>query len=357
MKAKVLFLTPGGTGGIKTQVNLLSKATERAGAITSVFETTKRTGASSVLSAWRVILFLCKMIAMKPNVVYIPLASRGSFYRKLGYASLVKLCGKPFYLHLHGGGLQDFYNDLGKGGKFFMKRLFKSAEEVLVLSEGQKKFAESVAGKLTKTGISVFSNGVELPPKPNTYEAPLQNENIKAIFIGDVKVRKGVDCIINLADFFADNGIEFSLIGKPDQEVLEILKTKNIESVRRLNFLGLLTHEEAMKILAQSHVLVLPSRIENFPNVLLESMSYGVPIIASDVGAIREIVGRDESGWLLNSNSNLEDELLRVFKEILMNKAQLNKVSAKARSKACSEYDIEILGRKFKSKVENLLNV
>lgn len=62
-------------------------------------------------------------------------------------------------------------------------------------------------------------------------------------------------------------------------------------------------------------VFVLPSRSEGLPNVVLESMSQGKPVVATDVGAIREIIDDNKSGWIVPSDDAdaMSDSLVRIL--------------------------------------------
>ena len=63
---------------------------------------------------------------------------------------------------------------------------------------------------------------------------------------------------------------------------------------------GWLGPDKVFKELSKSHVLVLPSYAEGFPNVVLEAMSFGLPCICTDVGGISGSIHNDVNGFLVN---------------------------------------------------------
>ena len=68
---------------------------------------------------------------------------------------------------------------------------------------------------------------------------------------------------------------------------------------RYVNFLGFVEHERMPAYYAQADLLVLPSRREGFPLVLPEAMASGLPVVATTVGGVPEIVTDSETGLLV----------------------------------------------------------
>lgn len=96
-----------------------------------------------------------------------------------------------------------------------------------------------------------------------------------------------------------------------------------VESRRLMNihFLGLLPKPAMHTLLAAADVLVLPSRFEGFPMVALEALAYGVPVVASDVGGIREILDDGLSRFIWHTGD--PEELGRKMQEAVDVRAQI----------------------------------
>jgi len=71
----------------------------------------------------------------------------------------------------------------------------------------------------------------------------------------------------------------------------------------RVNFVGYKTHQELVKLYNQADALVLASSREGLPNVLLEAMACGTPVISSPVGGAVEVVTEASAGILLEERS------------------------------------------------------
>ena len=84
-----------------------------------------------------------------------------------------------------------------------------------------------------------------------------------------------------------------------------------------VDFLGRVTPDEVMTLLSESKISVLPSRMDNCPLAIIESLSLGVPIIASNVGGIPEILDDGVTGYLITSEDHegYASRIIKVLKD------------------------------------------
>lgn len=84
---------------------------------------------------------------------------------------------------------------------------------------------------------------------------------------------------------------------------------------QRIEYLGTLDHQEIVKLRKKCFVSVVCSRYENFPNVVLEAMAHGCPLVASDVGGIPEIIQHERNGLLCRPDDpdDLADKILALM--------------------------------------------
>jgi glycosyltransferase involved in cell wall biosynthesis len=72
------------------------------------------------------------------------------------------------------------------------------------------------------------------------------------------------------------------------------------DGLTRVESLGALSHEESLEVLSRFYVLVMTSRWEGLPILPLEAMKAGVPVVATNVGALDEVIEDGESGILVD---------------------------------------------------------
>jgi len=80
----------------------------------------------------------------------------------------------------------------------------------------------------------------------------------------------------------AGDGIEFPSLSQ---------MTKELKITENVKFLGNISHEDVLKVLARSHLFIFPTKVnEGFPKAVVEAMACGLPIIASQVSVIPQLI-------------------------------------------------------------------
>jgi glycosyltransferase involved in cell wall biosynthesis len=95
----------------------------------------------------------------------------------------------------------------------------------------------------------------------------------------------------------------------------ELIKKHQIEDI--VEFIGWVTGEEKKRVLNGADVFILPSYNEGVPISILEAMSYGKPIIATNVGGIPEIVIMNKNGLLIDPGK--PDQIEKAINTLLEN--------------------------------------
>lgn len=132
-----------------------------------------------------------------------------------------------------------------------------------------------------------------------------QNDVVKILFIGRVDELKGVKVLDDIVRLLRQkNGNwELSIIGnigvnEIDYPNLFIEAPKNV----KINWLGEQRNDQVYRFLSLSDIFLFPSHTENCPMVVLEAMASGLPVIASSVGGIPEIISSGVDGVLCTSS-------------------------------------------------------
>lgn len=180
------------------------------------------------------------------------------------------------------------------------------------LKYGDLYLANSVNSKSELQHLGCDSNKIELvgcgfdfqrlKEKPKFNKIP-SSENIQIIYVGNIQTRKGVYQLVKAVSKLTDLNFLLNIVGSyaidPGyyNRIKSFVMNNNLE--QKISFLGRVSDDSLKKIYEDSDIFILPSLHETFGIVLLEAMSFGLPIVATDVGAIPELVSDDENGVLV----------------------------------------------------------
>jgi N-acetyl-alpha-D-glucosaminyl L-malate synthase BshA len=141
------------------------------------------------------------------------------------------------------------------------------------------------------------------------------------------------------------------LIGDgPDRfECEQLCRQLNITD--KVKFLG--KQEAIIDILNASDLFLLPSQSESFGLAALEAMSCGLPVIASSVGGLPELIKHNETGFI--SEIGDIDRMSKYAIELLCNEKKYEMFSKNARKKAIEKFDKSIIVPMYEKLYENFI--
>jgi len=207
-----------------------------------------------------------------------------------------------------------------------------------------------VADELRNSGANVHlvPHGVDLErfvPQPFP-----EMKLLKLLAVGRLVEKKGFHVLIEAAARLRAP-FQLNIVGEgPEEERLtELIRRHHLESKVRL--CGPKTHEDLPEAYSRAHVLVAPSIVDQsgdrdgLPNVVLEAMACGRPVIASDVGALGSAVIHDETG-LLTQPGNAES-LAAAIALLAEQHSVLEQLGMRARERVQRQYDVRRCTERF----------
>jgi exopolysaccharide biosynthesis WecB/TagA/CpsF family protein len=170
--------------------------------------------------------------------------------------------------------------------------------------------------KMAKAGLPKANIHIKPPFYPNP-PSPLawEERESKVIFIGRLGSEKGIHILLDAWRLWGNAAPQLEIIGDGPERVRlqESVKGNGIED--KISFLGQLPFLEVQKRLRQAQLLVLPSLcFEGFPMAIIEAFSLGVPVAASNIGPLPDIVKGSENGILFKAGD--APSLCHTMKEI-----------------------------------------
>lgn len=200
----------------------------------------------------------------------------------LGYV-LNELTGLPYFAWIRGG---DYYlmNDV-RWKRWMMRRVLS---DTLVLAQSEE-IKEDVTSDFNdiETNIEVLGNAVSIPDNTASGDGVL--------YLGRLYPKKSVEYLIKAMDGVDD---QLTIVGDgPERSRLEKIAERTDADV---TFVGSVPPDRVDHYYRNAEVFVLPStKGEGMPNVVLEAMSWGLPVIVTDSGGLRSMVDHGNTGYLV----------------------------------------------------------
>ena len=231
---------------------------------------------------------------------------------------LHKLC-RVFHIkdiiHLHGSEFKQWYDSTNTITQKKIRKLLRECNVMIVLgNEWERRIFEIEP----KTNIAVANNTVTIPSQVTNWN----RNTFQILYLGVLIQRKGVHDLLYSVSILKKNGklnnAQFVIAGTGEEE--QKLKKKcsvlDLEDVIRFN--GWTHGEQKWQLMLESQLLVLPSYNEGLPMAVLEAMSYGLPIVASDVGDMSAAVQEGVNGYLISPGN--PDQISEAINKILSKK-------------------------------------
>jgi len=300
------------------------------------------------------------------------LAGWGKFFWLFGFLNLVKILKKekPDIVHTHLFGADVFgilaarlagvkviiateHNLNYQEG--FLKRFIKSwtmgfAQKIVAVSEAVRNYAVS-SGRIPKEKIEIIYNGVELEKFLNAERKYEKKNEIIVGSIGRLTEQKGFDFLIEAGALLKDEKINFFIAGEgKDRKKLEKqIKKGNLGD--KIKLLG--WQKDTKEFFDSLDIFVLPSRWEGFGIAILEAGLAGLPVIASKVDGIKEII-QDNADGLLFEKGNVR-ELAEKINYLAGNPEEREKLAVNLRNKVKEKFSIEKIVREYENLYLRLL--
>jgi len=214
-------------------------------------------------------------------------------------AQLASEFNLPLFVKVHGSDV----NLLQPGNSVTRQSLevVSRAKKIICVSRALKERLIELGAPEAK--LEVLYNGIDrtifhpMDCQALRQELNIQPEEFVVLFVGNLKKDKGLDELISAYGLFLDQipGMRSRLVligtGPYESNARRLTGEKGIEGM--VKFLGSRTLTDIARWMNAANVLCLPSYMEGVPNVVLESMACGTPVIATNVGGIPELVDGD----------------------------------------------------------------
>lgn len=233
-------------------------------------------------------------VFFRPHVVHLCCSlSPHGIMRDCVCAVASKIWGAKIVTHYRGN-VADFSRTAWRGlGYKILIRLIRMSHVNLLENLPSFRFINSILADRQHKNNYLLPNFIDdaVFDEKETREDK-NKEYLRAVYVGGITYQKGVHEIVKIAPEFEN--IEFVLIGPVLEDFCPLIDSLPVN----VRVLPSMNTREVFKELKKSDFFIFLSHSEGFPGAILEAMAVGLPIVATNVGAIPEIVDNEKGGYI-----------------------------------------------------------
>ena len=267
--------------------------------------------------------------------------------RNLASALIARRAGVPYVAHLRG----TFHLPAGNGPsqrfyRWAWQRIFSGAARILALGQPSYQAIQQL-GDFSRKTIPLLPNFVDVQGIPQRIP-PSNTACLKIIYNGALIEEKGIYTILEVAQRLPD--ARFQLVGgssNPAAHVRLQSRIRDLKLERRVQTLGPFPNRQVVTMLAENDIFLFPSRLkyEGFPVSVAEAMAAGLPVVASPVGALPEMVDVPHGGRLIPPDDPAA--YAKILTTLRDNPPLRQNMGRHNRRKALQEYDYDVVMRRL----------
>ncbi|WP_162291150.1 glycosyltransferase family 4 protein [Pseudodesulfovibrio profundus] len=252
------------------------------------------------------------------------------------------------------------YEKIGRATGSLYSVMTRSFDRVIGISSEitstlrQKGFADSTIESIPNGVDTDRFHPVDRDTKREIKHSLGQDDRPVVLFLGGITYRKGVDDLMTVWKTVADHNPEATLLllgprsldegASGDaycyDEAMDFIRENDLEE--RVQFLGRIN--DVRPYLQSADLLVLPSKLEGMPNVVLEAMACGTPCVANRVSGINDIITPGENGEIIDFDT---DHFSRAIIDLLDSSDKRDKYGAHAASTIKTHFSLRAVAEQY----------
>ena len=245
-----------------------------------------------------------------------------------------RLLGLPFSVSAHA-------KDIYLGQPTDLRRKLTAARFTVTCTEANRQV---LAGIAPQAAVHRMYHGIDhglFHPRQRLADGQVP----LIVSVGRLRAKKGLDCLIDACALLRQRGVDFGceIVGYGDEQAALAAQIGRLGLADRVRLVGKLAREQVIARYARAAVYVQPSRIaadgdrDGIPNVLLEAMAMGLPVVASRVSGIPELVEHGLNGLLVDADR--PEQLADAITQLLDRPALGCELGCRARDKVTEQFD------------------
>lgn len=261
---------------------------------------------------------LWMLLSHRYSLCYLAITCHGvGFLKDFPFVMMCKMFGNKVVIHQHNKGMANDVNKLPY--KWLLPMAYRNTKVILL----SWRLYDDISAVVSRDQVMICPNGI---PETLTEEPKAERNNAipHILFLSNLIPSKGVFVLLDALKILKERGYSFicDFVGGETKEIDAARFNNEVES-RGLNemaiYHGRKYGDDKKAYFEKADVFAFPTADDCFPLVLLEAMEHKIPLLASNIGGISDIVDSGSNGTLLSTKNSITstDEFAEKLKELL----------------------------------------
>ncbi|MDQ1619831.1 MAG: hypothetical protein QOE19_2400 [Actinomycetota bacterium] len=259
------------------------------------------------------------------------------------------ITGLPFSFTGHA---KDIYTeDLNPAG--LLRRKTDAASFVVTCTEANRRHLQAL-GSETPVHLVYHGLNADFERLVSAAAGPIRPSRVRLLAVGRLVRKKGLDTFVDACAVLRDSGLDFEAViagESGDHEPAVRRRVLEAGLTDRISFLGPLTQDALYEQYRRATVFTLPCRVlddgdrDGIPNVLMEAMACGVPVVTTAVSGITELVHHDENGLIVPPDD--AERLAAAISRVVNEPGLAGRLGESGRSTVATRFDAGIMAARM----------
>ena len=275
-----------------------------------------------------------------------------AYWRDVAYLLVAKLLRARVIWQVHGGALPQRFFPEGSLRSAFLHWTLGLPDMVVLLAKVElDAYRRFVPGQETV----VLPNAIDYGPYQRVPTVRSREEYpLRLLYVGRLAREKGLYETFQGLRLAQELGVDarLTVAGQGPEEARLRRYAQALGIASRVDFVGGVFGDAKVELFAQSEVFILPSYSEGLPYALLEAMAAGIPVIATPVGAIPDVISHGTHGYLVPARDG--QAIAEAIAGLGNQRDQLTWMSRACRRRVRAAYGIDRLAAEFSQRYAEL---
>jgi len=238
----------------------------------------------------------------RAGVVHVHTCSGFSFYRSIVDLQVARQLSRRTVLHVHGARFEEFYAEASGPARWCIGWGLSRADRVVALSPSWR---ETLLAMAPSAAVTVVENAVA-PVEVRGDRDP--TTHCQFVMLARMDVWKGIDDALEAARALSQRGVAFRLTlagpeGTAGNGASLYRRIRSLELDDCVHYVGAVEGVAKARLLGEADVYLMPSHHEGMPISVLEALAHGLPVVATRVGSLPEVIEEGVTGRLVPPQS------------------------------------------------------